>query len=197
MKFFSPVFLSKAGQYALLLLPAFLPGNKSFTQKALITAVSHREEYTCIPCGNDCDNEVYNEPGTCKYCNMPLVKKSAILFKNITPDELCKIVSTHKNVVLLDVRSPEEFTGKAGPNYGHLKNAININIKELDKKMDELKAWKNKEIIVYCSHSHRSPQASYMLTQNGFTNVRNMLGGMSTWEESVKNNPLAKKLLIK
>jgi len=49
---------------------------------------------------------------------------------------------------------------------------------------------------VYCSHSHRSPRASYMLSQNGFKNVTNMLGGMSAWKESVKDKDCNQKLFI-
>jgi len=46
-----------------------------------------------------------------------------------------------------------------------------------------LAPYKEKEIIVYCSHSHRSPQACYILTQNGFSNVTNMNGGMSVMKD--------------
>jgi len=43
---------------------------------------------------------------------------------------------------------------------------------------------KKKEIIVYCSHAHRSAQASYLLTQNGFHKVINMSGGVSVMTDS-------------
>jgi rhodanese-related sulfurtransferase len=61
-----------------------------------------------------------------------------------------------------------------------LKNAINIPIQELENRISEISRYKNQEIIVFCSHSHRSPQASYILTQNGFKDIINMTGGMST-----------------
>jgi len=86
--------------------------------------------------------------------------------------------------MLLDVRTKEEFEGQANPDFGTLKNAINIPIQILENKLGDIKKYKNREIIVYCSHSHRSPQASYLLTQNGFTHVINMSGGMSTLEKS-------------
>jgi rhodanese-related sulfurtransferase len=63
--------------------------------------------------------------------------------------------------------------------------------------MNELKSYKNKNIIVYCSHSHRSPRASYILNQNGFKNVTNMAGGMSVWNDEVKNAECSNKLLVK
>ena len=49
----------------------------------------------------------------------------------------------------------------------------------------ELEAYKKKEIIVYCSHSHRSPAASYLLTQKGFTKVTNLQYGMHMWKQQV------------
>jgi rhodanese-related sulfurtransferase len=109
---------------------------------------------------------------------MGLVKKSTVVFNRIEPDALCSYVASHPGVILLDVRSKREFEGKSTPDYGTLKNAINIPIQEMDKRITELDAYKNKEIIVYCSHSQRSSRVSYQLTQNGFTKVTNMQGGL-------------------
>jgi rhodanese-related sulfurtransferase len=67
-------------------------------------------------------------------------------------------------------------------------------VQELESRISELKKYKDKEIIVYCSHSHRSPRASYMLTQNGFNKVTNMLGGMSVWKDQVKKNDCNERL---
>jgi rhodanese-related sulfurtransferase len=139
--------------------------------------------YQCIPCGRDCDNDVYDKPGKCKHCQMDLVEKSTVHFKTIEPSMLCRYVAEHPNVVLLDVRTKEEFDGKADPNYGTLKNAINVPVQELEKNIATLAPYKDKEIIVYCSHSHRSPRACYILTQNGFSNVTNMAGGMSVMKD--------------
>jgi rhodanese-related sulfurtransferase len=84
---------------------------------------------------------------------------------------------------LLDVRSKREFEEKATPNYGTLRNAISIPIQQMDKRINELNAYKNKEIIVYCSHSQRSSRVSYQLTQNGFNKVTNMQGGLSVLKD--------------
>ena len=142
-----------------------------------------QEEYVCTPCGSDCDKEVHKDPGKCSHCNMPLVKKSTINFKTIQPGDLCKYLETHPNTVLLDVRTKEEYEGKSNPDFGTLKNAINVPIQVLENQLSTLAPYKDKEIIVYCSHSHRSPRASYILTQNGFTNVTNMAGGMSVMKD--------------
>jgi rhodanese-related sulfurtransferase len=140
--------------------------------------------YQCIPCGNDCDNDSYDKPGKCPHCQMELVEKSTVHFKTIEPWVLCQYIADHPNLVLLDVRTKEEFEGKANPNFGTLKNAINVPVQDLEKNISILTPYKDREIIVYCSHSHRSPRACYILTQNGFSNVTNMAGGMSVMKDS-------------
>jgi rhodanese-related sulfurtransferase len=135
-------------------------------------------EYQCTPCGNDCDKTFYDKPGECEHCHMPLVKRSTVVFKTIKPSDICGYISSHPSVVLLDVRTKEEFEGKTD-DYGTIKNAINIPIQDLEKRVGELNDIKDKEIIVYCSFSKRSPRASYFLSTNGFKNVTNMEGGIS------------------
>lgn len=144
-------------------------------------------KYVCLPCGSPCDTAEYKEAGICSHCNMQLVKKSTISHTNVEPEDICSFISKagSDNVLLLDVRTVPEFEGKAEQKFGRLKNAINIPVQELEQRINELSAWKNKKIIVYCSHSHRSPRASYMLTQKGFKKVTNMQGGMSVWKTKV------------
>ena len=145
-------------------------------------------QYQCLPCGYDCDKAVFDKPGMCSSCHMRLVDKSTVAIKNIPPNEICQYIKKHPGIVLLDVRTKEEFEGKANPNFGGLKNAINIPVQELESRMASISNLKNKEILVFCSHSHRSPQATYLLMQNGFQKVKNMAGGMSVMPDgSCKN----------
>jgi rhodanese-related sulfurtransferase len=137
------------------------------------------EKYVCLPCGQDCDLQEHGEPGKCEHCQMDLVKKSAVTFKTIEPSDICDYLSKNPSVILLDVRTKEEFEGTSEPNFGTLKNAINIPIGEVRNRIGELQKFKNREVIVFCSHSHRSPQVSYLLSQNGFKKVSNLNGGMS------------------
>jgi rhodanese-related sulfurtransferase len=151
--------------------------------------------YSCIPCGSGCDTILYQQPGNCSHCNMELVKKNTILHKNMEPENMC---SLNKNeVVFLDVRTPEEFNGTAEQKFGAIKNAVNIPVQQLQQRINELQQYKNKKLVVYCSHSHRSPRASYILTQAGFTNVTNMQSGMSVWKERVKDEKCNAALYVK
>jgi rhodanese-related sulfurtransferase len=154
------------------------------------------KEYVCLPCGNSCDAGVYNKPGTCSACHMELVEKSALKFKNLSLDEMCERLNANPVVVLLDVRSPGEFKGTGFNTYGHFKNAININITQLEGRLTELEKFKNSEIIVYCSHSQRSPRASFLLISKGFKNVKNMAGGVSTLPKQSESACLKKFYVV-
>jgi rhodanese-related sulfurtransferase len=147
-----------------------------------------QEAYQCIPCGGACDKATYDAGGECSQCHMQLVKKSSVTFHSIAPTEICDYIKKHPEAVLLDVRTKEEFEGKAHPDFGTLKNAINIPVQELESKLSTISHLKDKEVLVYCSHSRRSPRASYLLTQNGFTNVTNMEGGMSVVKDASCKN---------
>lgn len=165
------------------LLCCLLVNTTAYSQDKTKQAATASDKYQCIPCGHDCDKETLDHPGTCSSCNMPLVKVSSITFHTVQPSAICNYIKLHPDVVLLDVRTKAEYEGTADPNFGTLKNAINIPIQELAARLPEIAKLKNKDIIVFCSHSHRSPQASYLLTQNGFSKVTNMAGGMSVMKD--------------
>jgi len=181
----------------LLIIAGF--GFKTMNHNLYAAPVYSDTQYVCLPCGSDCDKTLYTKPGTCTHCNMPLVKKTTVKFKAIAPVALCNFIKNKgkENVVLLDVRTAAEFNGTAPDKFGKLAGAINIPIQELDKRIAELNPYKNKEIVVYCSHSHRSPRASYMLMQKGFTKVTNMELGMSEWTNSTTPSDCNNKLYVK
>jgi rhodanese-related sulfurtransferase len=50
--------------------------------------------------------------------------------------------------------------------------------------MDELSQHKNDEIIVHCRSGARSGNAKLFMMDHGFSNVRNLLGGMLAWRDT-------------
>jgi len=128
---------------------------------------------------------------------MVLVEKTSIHFNNLSYKEFCQRIAAHPDALILDVRSPAEFKGITQdiPSIGHFKNAVNINITELEGRINEIATYKDKEVLVYCSHSHRSPQASYWLGVNGFKSVSNMSGGVSILDGK-KNDKLLQKTFV-
>jgi rhodanese-related sulfurtransferase len=110
-------------------------------------------------------------------------KNDDVLYKTIDPHILYNTLQASKDYILLDVRSKGEYEDTsqfAGANIGRLKNAININIRELGTRLNEIAAYKNRPVFVYCSHSQRSRRASKMLADSGFTNVNNVNGGLTS-----------------
>src|SRR6187549_2977787 len=82
--------------------------------------IAQQNEFVCTPCGRDCDKNILNHGGTCGSCGMALVDKSTIGFKNLSIEEICQRITANPDLVLLDVRSPQEFDGSAGRmSYGH------------------------------------------------------------------------------
>ena len=77
-----------------------------------------------------------------------------------------------KGAIIVDDRSKSEFAS------GHVKNAINIPVNELQNNLSRLKD-KNKTIITCCASGMRSASAKGILQNNGYTDVHNGGGWMS------------------
>ena len=115
-------------------------------------------------------------------------------FTNISAEEACNELSEIPDIVLLDVRTEAEYTGE----LGHLKDALQISVTDLKARIDELEEYKNRPLLVYCRSGARSFRASGILASNGFTNVRNLLGGMSGWNSAVQESvPCKEEMLVK
>lgn len=93
---------------------------------------------------------------------------------DITTDELKQRIDAGEKLNLFDVRETYEFDEF---NIG----AMLIPLGELPNKLSELAHLKNEEIIIHCRSGARSNNAKMFLLDNGFTNVRNVLGGMLDW----------------
>lgn len=77
--------------------------------------------------------------------------------------------------VILDVREPAEFA------TGHVKEARNIPLKELPKRVGELEKFKSKPLIVVCSSGVQSSKATAQLKSAGFNEVYGLSGGLAAW----------------
>lgn len=98
----------------------------------------------------------------------------------VTTDEIKKRMDAGEKLHLVDVREPDEH---AEFNIGGIFLPLgNIQTMQTDD-IDELK---NEEVILYCRSGNRSMQACLMLETFGFTNVKNLVGGMNDWREKFK-----------
>ncbi|MDC0257553.1 rhodanese-like domain-containing protein [Crocinitomicaceae bacterium] len=78
------------------------------------------------------------------------------------------------NVYFLDTREKEEF------NVSHIKTALQVGYDDFSLSSVS-KLPKDAEIIVYCSIGARSQTIGQKLIEDGFTNVKNLYGGMFHW----------------
>ena len=99
--------------------------------------------------------------------------------KNETPvlaqANLTELMATDKNLLLLDVRTAEEF------NEGHIPGAINISHELLLARIAELGADKSRSIVVYCRSGRRAAAAEQVLREAGFSQLQHLEGDMLGW----------------
>lgn len=155
--------------------------------------ITQKSEFICTPCGCEGDHKIYDSPGVCEVCNMTLIDKNnpsvGIAYTNIYNAELCTMLKDNPDLILLDVRSVREYTD-GDSELGRFPNAINIPITEIENRIEELSRYKEKDILVYCSISARSPRVSALLADNGFNHIYNLMGGLSQWQKTdVKDLP--------
>jgi rhodanese-related sulfurtransferase len=94
---------------------------------------------------------------------------------DITVDELRSKLENKEKFVFIDVREPWEYEEF---NLGAQLIPLGILINSLGKLEDH----KDDEIIVHCRSGARSGTAQTVLMANGFTNVRNVTGGIMAWQ---------------
>lgn len=70
-----------------------------------------------------------------------------------------------KNYLIIDVR--EDYEYKAG----HVPNAINISVQEIESRISEIADWKEKNVVVVCRSGRRSRSAAEILAKHGFKKI--------------------------
>ncbi len=95
----------------------------------------------------------------------------------ITVAELKQRISNGEKINLVDVREPSEHNEF---NIGGLLIPLG---KIQTMEVDQLEELKNQELILYCRSGNRSGQACQVLDMLGFTNTKNLQGGMLAWQK--------------
>ncbi|MFT2009975.1 rhodanese-like domain-containing protein [Pontibacter sp. 13R65] len=95
---------------------------------------------------------------------------------DITADELKERLSKGETPVIIDVREPWEYE------ESRIEGAKNIPLGSLPQQLDDLEDLKDQEVIVQCRSGARSANAKAFLQQNGFNQVRNLLGGILAYQ---------------
>ena len=93
------------------------------------------------------------------------------VIQNPNSSEINEIIKD-ENIILIDVRTETEY------NSGHIKNAINIPLNDIQNKIDYQK---DKPLAVYCRTGKRSLEAAKTLAKMGYTKIYD-LGGIENSE---------------
>ena len=99
----------------------------------------------------------------------------------IYPGDVAEKIKNNEDIILLDVRTPEEYETV------HLENALLLPVQELlQQSLNQIglgENMKDREIILYCRSGARSKTAYDIMKSLGYTNIKSVGGGMIHWEE--------------
>ncbi len=99
-------------------------------------------------------------------------------YGNMTVDELKTKMDQGEKLRLIDVREQREY------------DVANIEGSEL-KPLGQIMQWmselpdKSEQIVLHCHHGGRSGRACQFLSQQGFTNLSNLEGGIDAWSTRI------------
>lgn len=96
----------------------------------------------------------------------------ALESQNIDYETAKTILKNEKNAILIDVRSPQEYS------EGHLDGSINISLYDLENDCKKTNINKEDIIILYCQYGSRSKKALKILENNGYKNLYQIQGGL-------------------
>jgi rhodanese-related sulfurtransferase len=95
---------------------------------------------------------------------------------DITVAELKERIESGEKLNLIDVREDYEYEAD---NLGGML----IPLGDIAYRVDELEELKNEEILIHCRSGKRSETAQRYLESQGFSNVRNVIGGILAYNQ--------------
>lgn len=105
----------------------------------------------------------------------PMLKRGGVA--ETSPNEAVLLIN-RANAVVLDVRDEAEFAG------GHIADARNIPLSQLEARVGEIRKLKDRAIIVNCQTGLRSAKAGDILRKHEFSKVHNLQGGLNAWVQA-------------
>lgn len=103
--------------------------------------------------------------------------QDAAAYKTLTPQQAKHRMEQNDKIVVLDVRTQEEFAA------GHIPGAVLLPVDLIEAKSAEVAKVlpdKDAEILVYCRSGKRAQRASQALADMGYTNIEH-IGGIMDW----------------
>ncbi|MCL2844762.1 MAG: rhodanese-like domain-containing protein [Chitinivibrionia bacterium] len=101
-------------------------------------------------------------------------QNETVVERRISASEAKRIMTDSANVIILDVRTEQEFR------QSRIKNSVNFPVNEIKENASIVIPDKNALILVYCRSGGRSRTAANTLISIGYTNVYDF-GGIQSW----------------
>ncbi len=120
------------------------------------------------------------------------VREARARIHEITADELDEMIEDHSDLLIVDVREPDEYA------HGHIPGALCVPRGLLEgaadpdykHRVEELCNAHERTVVLYCQTGGRSAMAADTLGQMGFSKAWNLAGGIEVWE--AEGLPVAK-----
>ena len=93
--------------------------------------------------------------------------------EGLSPEEVKAMRARAEKFVMVDVRTPHEYATR------RIEGSRHIPLQELEKRASEIPM--DKDVVLYCQTGMRSIMACRMLKRLGFSRIKNMEGGISSW----------------
>ena len=104
------------------------------------------------------------------------LRRKASNLLSVDASDAVKLINNDATVI--DLRSAESFS------RGHIVNARNIPMDELDARLEKLASLKSKPVVTVCDMGMTSTKALNTLQQAGFESVYSLKGGMNGWSQA-------------
>jgi rhodanese-related sulfurtransferase len=98
-------------------------------------------------------------------------------YRKLSPPVAFEMVRDNPEMLILDLRPPEEYNGETG----HLRRARNIPLNRLPYRLLEIDAFRDDTILVYCGTAECGERGMNVLRSSGFEDAVLMDGGIEGW----------------
>lgn len=97
--------------------------------------------------------------------------------REVSQDELRRWIDERKDMVVLDVREPNDHA------HSRIENSTNIPRGVLELEVEDTIPDRNRTVVTYCGGGGRSALAADVLQQMGYRDVYSLQGGYKQWKE--------------
>ncbi len=105
-------------------------------------------------------------------------KSTEAAIRNVSPAEAQGLIGSVEGLVILDVRTPEEFSA------GHIAGAINIDFYDDDFEAQLSALDRSTPYLMHCRSGGRSSKALKIMKKLGFEDIAHLNSGFNGWQQA-------------